>query len=169
MRWSLPRVRLAAAAGIGWVALSWTAHYAGTSFTTTAFGISSSRPNLYWNSKSVAVRWQRNQGAWWVLHSSTSEGHNLSHDKEIPEVVESPVLRLVYPALVEFFQEYGHADIPLKSIAGKQCKTLRRLATQGKLTEDETALLTSLHFRFNSLEQVYEEADFDELLQRLLA
>eukprot|EP00978_Attheya_sp_CCMP212_P047571 scaffold422093_cov71-Attheya_sp.AAC.2 len=167
MRWSPPRVRLAAAAGIGWVALSWTA---GNSFTTTAFGVSSSRSNRYhhWKSKSVVAVQKR--GSWVVvLGSSAGTTHSRNEKGDIPEVIESPVLRQVYPALVEFFQEYGHADIPLKSTAGKQCKTLRRLATQGKLTEDETALLTSLQFRFNSLEQVYEEADFRQLFQRLVA
>ena len=51
---------------------------------------------------------------------------------------------------------------------GKRCQTLRRLAFQKKLIEEEINLLTEMGFRFNTLEEVYEEADFDDCLQRLI-
>ena len=65
-------------------------------------------------------------------------------------------------------QQYGHPNIPLGTTAGKQCKTLRRLAFQNKLSAQEVELLESVGFRFNSFEDVYEEADFDDCLSRLV-
>jgi hypothetical protein len=86
----------------------------------------------------------------------------------IPSYVKSPVLQQVYPALLSHIEEYGNPNIPLGTTDGKRCKTLRRLAFQKKLSEEEMNLLTELEFRFNSLEDVYEEADFDHCLQRLI-
>ena len=86
----------------------------------------------------------------------------------IPSYVKSPVLQQVYPALLSHIEEYGNPNIPLGTTDGKRCKTLRRLAFQKKLLEEEMNLLTELEFRFNSLEDVYEEADFDHCLQRLI-
>jgi hypothetical protein len=76
------------------------------------------------------------------------------------------------------------------SLPGKKCKTIRRLAFEEKLTPEEISLLqgifyiviisdlsvarliheifSGLNFRFNSMEEVYEEADFDECLARLV-
>ena len=51
---------------------------------------------------------------------------------------------------------------------GKRCQTLRRLAFQKKLIDEEINLLTEMGFRFNTLEEVYGEADFDDCLQRLV-
>ena len=65
-------------------------------------------------------------------------------------------------------QQYGHPNIPLGTTAGKQCKTLRRLAFQNKLSAQEVELLESIGFRLNSFEDVYEEADFDDCLSRLM-
>jgi hypothetical protein len=64
--------------------------------------------------------------------------------------------------------EYGHPNIPLGTTAGKQCKTLRRLAFQNKLAAEEVRLLDGMGFRWNSFEDVYEEADFDDCLSRLV-
>jgi len=87
---------------------------------------------------------------------------------DCPNFVTSPVLREVYPDLLDNISQYGHPNIPLGTTAGKQCKTLRRLAFQNKLTAEEVELLQSLGFRFNSFEDVYEEADFDDCLERLM-
>jgi len=86
----------------------------------------------------------------------------------IPPCIKSPVLISLYPALVAHKAEYGNPNIPLGNADGRRCKTLRRLAFQNDLTDDEMNLLTEIGFRFNSLEDVYEEADFDQCLQRLL-
>jgi hypothetical protein len=83
-------------------------------------------------------------------------------------VITSPVLRQVYPALLEWKQTYGHPNIPLGSKEGRQCQTLRRLHIQNKLLADEVAWLKQLGFIFTSLEDVYREADFDEMFQRLM-
>lgn len=87
---------------------------------------------------------------------------------EIPSLVTSPVLTLVYPAMMEHLEEFGNPNIPLGCSDGKRCQTLRRLAFQSKLSEDEVELLAKIGFRFNTLEDVYEEADFDDCLRRLL-
>lgn len=86
----------------------------------------------------------------------------------IPDFVTTPVLKQVYPALLQHQQEYGNPNIPLGSKQGRQCEQLRRLHIQQALTEKETEWLESISFRFYSLEQVYETADFDQLYQRLL-
>jgi len=88
--------------------------------------------------------------------------------KDVPDYVTSPVLQQVYPDLLANIEEYDHPNIPLGTTAGRKCKTLRRLAFQNKLSDMEMDLLTSIGFRFNSLEEVYNEADFDECLARLV-
>jgi len=87
---------------------------------------------------------------------------------EIPRCIESKVLKRVYPAILAHIEEYGNANIPLGSKEGKYCKTLRRLAFQQNLSTDEIDLLTNLGFRWNNFEDVYEEADFDDCLDRLV-
>eukprot|EP00551_Chaetoceros_affinis_P016465 CAMPEP_0203691600 /NCGR_PEP_ID=MMETSP0091-20130426/3887_1 /ASSEMBLY_ACC=CAM_ASM_001089 /TAXON_ID=426623 /ORGANISM="Chaetoceros affinis, Strain CCMP159" /LENGTH=312 /DNA_ID=CAMNT_0050562161 /DNA_START=1 /DNA_END=939 /DNA_ORIENTATION=+ len=99
--------------------------------------------------------------------SSSSQEDSFSDD-ELPSFVQSIVLKQVYPAMVKHTKEYGNPNIPLGNNDGKKCKTLRRLAFQKKLTDEEMALLEGMNFRFNSLEEVYDEADFDECLERLL-
>jgi hypothetical protein len=84
-------------------------------------------------------------------------------------VFESPVLKQVYPELLEYKQKYGHPNIPLGSSPGRQCQTLRRLHIQNKLSEKEVEWLNSLGFTFHSLEDVYRYADFDVLFDRLMA
>jgi hypothetical protein len=81
----------------------------------------------------------------------------------------SPVLKQVYPDLLQHVQEYGHPNIPLGSTAGRKCETLRRLHIQQKLSDTDVTLLEHLQFRFHSLEDVYATADFDELYARLVA
>ena len=100
---------------------------------------------------------------------SSSESGVANKDQQLPSCIQSPVLKQVYPALLEHISQFGNPNIPLGNSNGKKCKVLRRLAFQKVLTEEEIDLLTSLGFRFNSLEDVYEEADFDECLGRLLA
>jgi len=86
---------------------------------------------------------------------------------EIPDVVESPPLRQVYPALIEFSREYGHPNIPLGSRDGRLCQTLRLLHSQDKLSDGEVELLSSMNFRWESLEDAYDTLPFDELYARL--
>jgi len=69
---------------------------------------------------------------------------------------------------VEYYQEYGHPNIPLGSSEGRQCQTLRRLHIQNKLRPDEVDWLTQMGFTFFSLEEVYHTSDFDILFQRML-
>ncbi|GFH56128.1 hypothetical protein CTEN210_12604 [Chaetoceros tenuissimus] len=90
------------------------------------------------------------------------------NEVEIPSCIQSPVLFQIYPALIAHKQEYGNPNIPLGTVEGKKCKTLRRLAFQKKLSQEEMTLLEEMGFRFNSLEDVYQEADFDECLERLI-
>ena len=87
---------------------------------------------------------------------------------ETPSCISSPVLLQIYPALIAHKQQYGNPNIPLGTVEGKKCKTLRRLAFQKKLSQEEISLLEEMGFRFNSLEDVYQEADFDECLERLV-
>lgn len=92
--------------------------------------------------------------------SSASEGI-------ISSIIKSPALREVYPKLVKWKEQYGNPNIPLSTSGGRYCKTLRRLHIQNKLTEEEITLLDELGFQFNSLEDVYFDADFDLLIMRL--
>jgi len=88
-------------------------------------------------------------------------------DDSVPSF-QSPVLAQVYPALLEYKRQYGHPNIPLGSSEGRLCKTLRRLHIQDKLSEVEIEWLQDLGFAFHSLEDVYFDVDFDDLLSRLL-
>ena len=99
---------------------------------------------------------------------SNSPGSSSATPSECPDFVTSPALRQVYSDLMESIAEYGHPNIPLGTTAGKQCKTLRRLAFQNKLAPEEVELLDGMGFRWNSFEDVYEEADFDDCLSRLV-
>lgn len=82
--------------------------------------------------------------------------------------IESPVLKQVYPHLLQHLEEYGNPNIPLGNSQGRQCETLRRLQTQQKLKPDEVSLLTDIGFRFDSLEDFHEKVDFDKLMSRIL-
>lgn len=53
------------------------------------------------------------------------------------------------------------------SSSGRKCSTLRRLWKEAKLSKDETDLLERLNFRFVSFDDIYYEADFDDMLTRL--
>ena len=98
--------------------------------------------------------------------TTTSRGEG---DEPIPTFITSPVLALVYPALIAHKEQYGNPNIPLGSADGKRCKTLRRMHFQNKLSTEETQHLTELGFRFHSFEDVYYECDFDEMLSKLIA
>lgn len=87
---------------------------------------------------------------------------------DVPECISSPVLQQVYPSLIEHIKQYGHPNIPLGSIDGRNCKTIRRLAFEKKLTDQEMKLLNEMNFRFHSFEDVYQEADFNDCFERLL-
>ena len=102
-----------------------------------------------------------------LLYKSNSDDEQAS---TTPAIV-SPVLRNVYPELQQYMQVYGHPNIPLGCSAGRNCVTLRRLRTQGKLTESDIELLDSMKFTWHSLEDVYEQQKdhFDDLYDRLLA
>lgn len=85
----------------------------------------------------------------------------------VPSFVKSPVLQQVYPKLLQWKEQYGNPNIPLGTSEGRQCKTLRRLHIQKKLLDEEVTLLQELGFQFNDLEDVYFEADFDDMISRL--
>ena len=70
--------------------------------------------------------------------------------------------------MMRHITKYGNPNIPLGSTDGKKCKTLRRMAFENKLTKEEIELLKGLNFRLNSLEEIYDEADFDYCLERLI-
>eukprot|EP00980_Cylindrotheca_fusiformis_P014958 scaffold4095_cov117-Cylindrotheca_fusiformis.AAC.15 len=81
---------------------------------------------------------------------------------------DSPVLKQVYPKLLDWKEKYGHPNIPLGSSEGRQCQTLRRLHIQQKLTAAEIEWLDSLGFIFHSLEDVYQDVSFEELFGRMM-
>lgn len=111
-----------------------------------------------------------------ALFSSTKDTEEttdftIPNDDEISKTIESfssPVLRQVYPKLLEQLSEFGNPNIPLGTSDGRQCETLRRLAIQQKLTSTEVEALDTIGFRWHSLEDVYYTAEFDKLFQRLL-
>lgn len=82
---------------------------------------------------------------------------------------KSPVLKQYCGILLEWKETYGHPNVPLKNEGGNACQTLRRLHVQKKLTDEEVEWLEEIGFRFHSLEDVYRFADFDKMLDRLLA
>lgn len=106
----------------------------------------------------------------WLVSSSRTHCTSLTADTsgDIPQSIRSPVLAQVYQALVSHNEKYGNPNIPLGSADGKRCKTLRRLHFQGKLSEDDVALLNGMGFRFHSFEDVYTECDFGEMLEKLM-
>ncbi len=87
----------------------------------------------------------------------------------VEDTIVSPVLRLVYPDLLKYLEQYGHPNIPLGSEAGRQCATLRRLHVQTKIVESDVAILDSMNFMWHSLEDVYtkQKEYFDDFMQRL--
>lgn len=87
----------------------------------------------------------------------------------VPSCVSSPVLEQVFPSLLQWREKYGHPNIPLGTPEGRMCQTLRRLQIQQKLSADEVQLLSDLGFRFTSLEDVYHELNFDEMMTRLVS
>jgi len=88
---------------------------------------------------------------------------------ELTNRFSSPVLKQNCEKLLEWKETYGHPNIPLKNDGGNACQVLRRLHVQKKLTTEEVEWLEEIGFRFHSLEDVYRFADFDALLDRLLA
>jgi hypothetical protein len=100
--------------------------------------------------------------------SSTDETDETSTIVDVNVSMDSPVLKQVYPSMLQHLSGYGHPNIPLGSTAGRQCETLRRLRTQQKLTASDVELLDTLTFRWHSLEDVAKTADFQELFARLL-
>jgi Helicase associated domain len=131
------------------------------------------------NSHSSSVRWMRAHSSPLSLETAVNDT-NIARDDDSSsnniatvalDGIVSPVLKQVYPALLQHVKEYGHPNIPLGSVAGKQCKALRRLHTQQKLVESDVALLDELNFYWHSLEDVYElqKDEFDDLLARLEA
>ena len=92
-----------------------------------------------------------------------------SENSNMEATIVSAVLRLVYPDLMQYIEQYGHPNIPLGCEAGRQCATLRRLRVQDKLVESDVALLDSLRFIWHSLEDVYTQQKeyFDDFIQRL--
>jgi len=87
---------------------------------------------------------------------------------EIPSVVQTSLFQKLYPFLMDHIDKYGHPNIPLGSYQGNLCRKLRRSHTQMKLTEREVHLLQNIGFRFNLMEDVYHEADFTQMLEKLV-
>lgn len=105
-----------------------------------------------------------------VLSESTPDISSDNKDPiDIPDVVEHVVFRQVYGDIMQHLYEFGHPNIPLGSTSGRKCKTLRRLYLENKLTSGEVALLEEIGFKFTSLEDVYDDADFDDIVLRLKA
>ena len=111
---------------------------------------------------------QRNKKA---LYSTENECNDINENIhiEIPDVIENIVFRGVYCAMIKNIEQFGNPNIPLGTTDGKKCKTLRRLYKQNKLTSEEVQLLSKMGFIFESLEDVYDNADFDDILARLKA
>jgi Helicase associated domain len=85
-----------------------------------------------------------------------------------------PVLRQLVPHLRRHQETFGNANIPLgsSSVGGRQCATLRRLRVQGRLNDEHDIQYMNDHFPsfiWHSLEDVYEQHDFEPLFERLLA
>ena len=97
--------------------------------------------------------------------SDSGSGNGKTEDA----IIVSPALRLVYPDLLQYIEQYGHPNIPLGSEAGRQCATLRRLRVQDKLGESDVTLLDSMNFIWHSLEDVYtkQKEYFDDFMTRL--
>jgi Helicase associated domain len=89
-----------------------------------------------------------------------------NHVHEPDSIIQHPVLRNHYDKMMDYKAEYGHPNIPLPE--GKGLDTLRRLQIQNKLSENEVKLLECIGFRFHSLEDVYDYADFDDMFTKLL-
>lgn len=98
-----------------------------------------------------------------------SESADAAVELMLPAFIQTPLLKELYPDMVQWRETYGHPNIPLKNPGGKLCLTLRRLHIQSKLQPDEVEWLSSIGFIFHSLEDVYKYADFDDMLARLLA
>lgn len=94
----------------------------------------------------------------------------MAEDEEfdLPSVIKTNVLKRAYPKILNHMETYGNPNIPLGSKEGNYCKTLRRMAFQNTLLPEEVDLLTELGFRWNDFEDVYDEADFDDCLDRLI-
>lgn len=98
-----------------------------------------------------------------------NDDNNDDDDIVVPDIISSVVLRQAYPAMKKHMELFGNPNIPLGSTDGRRCKTIRRLQFEGKLKPEEVTLLEDIGFRFNSFEDVYNEADFDEILSKLIA
>ncbi len=119
----------------------------------------------------ILLSLQYRTGQSFVLYShrgGTVKRFLSDYSEGIPTEIQNAVLKSIYLDMVNFSRENGNPNIPLGSKEGRQCEQLRRLAVQGKLSEQEMELLQKMNFRFYSLEQVYETADFDELYGRLV-
>ena len=97
-----------------------------------------------------------------------ADGHHLEI-VQLTKLFKSPILKQTCGKLLEWKETYGHPNIPLKNDGGNACQVLRRLHIQKKLTSEEVWWLEEIGFRFHSLEEVYRFADFDTLVDRLLA
>lgn len=105
----------------------------------------------------------------YTTHRKTELFFGSDDDVTTEQSFTSPVLKQIYPKLLEYKETYGHPNIPLGTSEGRKCRTIRRLHIQKKLTDEEVEWLDSLGFIFHSLEDVYKDADFDELFDRLMA
>eukprot|EP00640_Fibrocapsa_japonica_P002751 CAMPEP_0113944520 /NCGR_PEP_ID=MMETSP1339-20121228/34471_1 /TAXON_ID=94617 /ORGANISM="Fibrocapsa japonica" /LENGTH=246 /DNA_ID=CAMNT_0000949747 /DNA_START=184 /DNA_END=921 /DNA_ORIENTATION=+ /assembly_acc=CAM_ASM_000762 len=81
---------------------------------------------------------------------------------------QHPVLVGAWSGLLEHYNQYGHANIPLGSANGKRCKALRRLHHEGKLPLTDYELLCNLKFTFDSYTFDSNASNFETLFPRLL-
>jgi hypothetical protein len=111
-----------------------------------------------------------------VLSRPPVDNNNVDDDSngdttvvDVQMMIQSPVLKHVYPLMIEYVQTYGHPNIPLKTPGGRQCVTLRRLYTQQKLMDSDVRILDALNFTWHSFEDTYtnNKDRFDEFVQRL--
>ena len=95
--------------------------------------------------------------------ANNSEGKSIN----LPPLITTKALAQIYPALIEHKEQYGNPNIPLGTPEGRQCYNIRRVQSQGKLSDVEVEHLEELGFIFHTLEDLYEHADFDEMEARL--
>jgi Helicase associated domain len=106
--------------------------------------------------------------------TTTAETTPLSQLEQEEQQHLHPVLRQLVPHLRRHQERYGNANIPLgsSSVGGRQCATLRRLRVQGRLRDEHDVRYMNEHFPtfiWHSLEDVYEQHEFEPLFQRLLS
>jgi len=100
-----------------------------------------------------------------MMNTHTNINNNTNNNNPS---IDSPVLKKVYPQMLEHISLHGHPNIPLGNSDGRACHTLRRLYVKKELSDNDLELLQEMQFRF-SFDDIYEQMDFEEMVGRLLA